>query len=101
MAMTNVELYEALKDSIPERAARMIAEAFHPASELATRSDLVEVRAALKQEIAEVRTEMREGFAELRAQIQSLARMQQRMWGFFVPMWVGTFGTLIAVVLKS
>jgi hypothetical protein len=37
MALTNIELYEALKRDLNEDAARMIAEVVPPASDLATR----------------------------------------------------------------
>lgn len=75
MAMTNVE-HEALRRTILEEAARMIAEVVPPARDLATKADL------------------RDGLA-------ALSRRQQWMLGFFVPVWVATFGTLIAVVLKA
>lgn len=86
MAMSNVELYEALKGSIREAAARMIAEVVPPSRELATKTD-----------IANVLTEL----AVLRGEVKSIARLQQWMLGFFVPLWVGTFGTVVAVVLKG
>lgn len=95
--MTNVELYEALKGSIPEHAARMIAEAFHPSRELATRSDLAELRVATTRDIGDVLKEI----AYLRGEIKAVARLQQWMLAAFVPLWVGTFGTIIAVVLKG
>src|SRR5437870_13246971 len=37
MAMSHVELYEALKGSIPDEAARLIADAFPSAKDLATK----------------------------------------------------------------
>lgn len=95
--MTNVELYEALKGSIPEHAARMIAEAYHPARDLATRHDLADLRGEMHAEFASVRHEI----SDLRCEIKTVARLQQWMLGFFVPLWVGTFGTVIAVVLKG
>lgn len=88
MALTNVELYEALKGSIPQDAARMIAEAFHPARDLATKSDLVGVQSSLQVEIA-----------ELRGAIKALPTMRW-MFGLFVPVWLGTWATVVAVLLK-
>lgn len=38
MAMTNIELYEALKTDVSEEAARMIAEAVPTASDIATKT---------------------------------------------------------------
>lgn len=89
MAMTNVELYEALKGSIPERAARMIAEAFHPAQELVTKSDLVQARSELQIQIT-----------QLQGEVRSLPTMRW-MLGMFVPVWMGVWGTVIAVILKG
>ncbi len=90
MAMTNVELYEALKGTIPDNAARMIAEAYHPARELATRTDLAKLELATRTDLA-----------KLEGKIDSIARLQQWMIAFFIPVWAGTFGTLVAVVLKG
>lgn len=102
MAMTNVELYEALKRSIPEDAARMIAEAFHPAKDLATKQDLAEIVGEMRSEFAAVRGEMREGFARLQGEIhKSSASTMRWMLTFFIPVWAGTWGTVVAVVLKG
>ena len=54
MALSHVELYEALKPSIGERAAAMIADVVPAAQDLATKADIADVRA----DIAELRTEM-------------------------------------------
>jgi hypothetical protein len=90
MTQTNVALYEALKPSIGEDAARMIAEIFPPASDLATKSDLREGFAAV-----------REGFAKVRGEMQAESKTNLR-WiiGLFVPVWVATWGTMIAVLFK-
>ena len=39
MALTNVELYEALRNRVGEDAARLIAEVVPTASDLATKAD--------------------------------------------------------------
>ncbi len=82
MALSHVELYEALKDRIGEKAAALIAEVVPPAQELATKSD-----------IAELRAEMQAGFAQIRT--------LRWMLGLFLPMWFGTWVTLVALVLKN
>jgi hypothetical protein len=94
MTPTNVALYEALKPSIGEDAARMIAEIFPPASDLATKSDVREAFLSLHGE-------MREGFATLRGEMQAESKTNLR-WiiGLFVPVWVATWGTMIAVLFK-
>ena len=84
MAMTNVELYEALKGSIPDEAARMIAEAFPQAREIATKHDIAELETRLS------------------ARMDALHGTTLRwMFGLFVPMWMGTWATVVAVVLKN
>ena len=91
MAMSNVELYEALKGSIPEAAARVIAENFRPAGELATRHDLELLR-----------SEMHTGFAAVREEIhESSASTMRWMLTFFIPVWAGSWGTVAAVLLKG
>jgi hypothetical protein len=44
MALTNIELYEALKKDLSEDSARMIAEVFPRAADLATKSDIAELK---------------------------------------------------------
>jgi len=82
MAMSNVELYEALKGSIPDKAARLIAEVFPGARDLATKSDLADLRA-----------EMRAGFAQL--------RILRWMLGLFLPVWLGTWATFVLIALRK
>lgn len=116
MAPTHVELYEALKPSIGEKAAGLIAEVVPPAMDLATKLDIGDVRkeiADVRTEIAEFRGEMREGlaalrgetgegFAAVRGEIQAEAKRTTRwMLAFFIPLWAGTWGTVVAVVLKG
>ena len=76
---TNIEIYEALKGTVGEDAARMVAEAVPRTEHLATKADL-----------AELRTD----FAEFKAD------MRGWMLTFFVPLWIGVYGTLAAVVIS-
>lgn len=98
MAMSNVELYEALKGAIPEAAARMIAESVPPSRELTTVNDLTRLDGSLRGEIAVVLREV----VALRGEIHAeSARMMRWMLAFFVPVWAGTWGTVVAVILKG
>jgi hypothetical protein len=90
MAMTNVELYEALKGSIPDKAARLIAEAFPAAKDLATKAYVDEKIAQVLQAIADLRTEMH---AESKTSLRW-------MLGLFIPVWAATMGTLIVALTK-
>ena len=107
MGPTNVELYEALKESIGEDAARMIAEVVPPSRDVALRADVLAVRADVDalaadvrerfamvyQEFAKVRGEMREGFALVRADMHA-DRVSTLKWmiAMFVPVWLGSWG---------
>lgn len=84
MTMTNVELYEALKGSIPDKAARLIAEVFPQASDVSTKHDL---------EVAVARLE-----GKIDTQQANTLRW---MIAMFVPMWMGTWATVAAVILKG
>jgi hypothetical protein len=115
MAMSHVELYEALKRSISDQAARLIAEVVPAAKDLATVSyvdlkfaavdqkfALVDQKFALvDQKFAELRGEMLEGFASIRAEIHREAKSTMRwMLGLFIPVWGATLGTLILALAK-
>jgi hypothetical protein len=115
MARTNVELYEALKPIVGTDGARMIAEVVPPAADLVTKADLLATKADLlattadlvaevgsvHSEIATLRGEMREGFAQLRGEIHAEStRTTKWMLGFFIPVWAGTWATVVAVVVK-
>ena len=94
MALTNVELYEALRGQLGEEAARLIANVVPVAEDLATKSEL-------REEVAGLRAEMHEGFAMVRTEIERSSKETMRwMLTFFVPLWLGTWGSLLAVVLK-
>ena len=109
MALSNVELYEALRGHVGEDAARMIADVIPPSRNLATKLDLEQARGELRAEIAGVRTEvaelrgeMREGFAMLRGEIKASSRDTMRwMLAFFIPVWAGTWGTMLAILFRS
>ena len=83
----------------------MTAEIFPPARDLATKGALKEeaalLRAEMREGFATLRAEMREGFATLRGEMQAESKTNLR-WiiGLFVPVWVATWGTMIAVLFK-
>lgn len=77
MALTNIELYEALKRDLNEDAARMIAEVVPPTGELATKTDVARLEAALA----------------------SLGKeFGDRMLKYFVPLWIAVFGALGSMI---
>ncbi len=55
----------------------------------------------LRGEMRELRGEMREGFATLRGEIHQSSKETMRwMLTFFIPVWAGTWGTVLAILLK-
>lgn len=90
MAVTNIELYEALKRDLNEDAARMIAEVVPPAANVATKSDIAELKAELKTDMARLEARMSDFEARL-------ARNMNRWGAFFViPLW----GAVVAAGVK-
>lgn len=88
MASSNLELYEVLKRSMDEEAARMLAEALPPAGDVATKGDI---------EGAVIRLEGRlnERFAQLET------RMMRWIVVFFVPLWVTILGAVVTIALRG
>jgi hypothetical protein len=82
---TGLELYEALKPTIGEEAARMIAEALPMTDRVATKSDVEGATAPLATK------------ADLHAME---ARTFRWMLGFFATLWLGNAGLIVTIVLK-
>ena len=85
-ALTNVELYEALKPTVGEDAARLMASVVPAAENLATRDDVARVE--LKVSTLETKIEA------------STKELMRWMLVMFVPVWAGVWGTVVAVILK-
>jgi hypothetical protein len=86
---TKIEFYQRLREHIPEEAARMIAEEMPTESQLATKQDLSAL--STKDDLHGV---------EL-----SVERLRSSMfrWNlvFFVPLWIGVYATLVAILLRG
>lgn len=76
MVRSQVELYDALKGHVGEEGARLIAESLPVGDEIVTTG-------ILRAEFAEFKAEMR-GW----------------MLGFFVPLWIGVYLTLAAIIIS-
>jgi hypothetical protein len=117
---TNIELYEALKPSVGEDAARMIADVVPPARDLAThldvqqlRTELVEHRRQTDVRFEELRHSMEFGLEELRRQtdvgfealkgVVHAASMSTTRWmlTFFVPLWLAMLATVVTIALRG
>lgn len=101
MALTNIELYEALKKDVSEDAARMIAEVFPRAEDLATRSDILELRAATGSDIARLEALIKD--LEIRTE-QRFSAFERRVfrWSmtFAVPLWAALVAALVKFVIQ-
>lgn len=82
MGMLNFELYEALKQHVGDRGARLIAERIPEPGGLATKADLEKLGASLTAQILELKADTRHW-----------------MLMFFVPLWIGVYGTIAAIVI--
>ena len=130
MAVSHVELYEALKGPVGEKAARMIADVVPPAAEVARRLDVAETGFAMRQavadvrqelaetrlELADTRAELRHEIAEVRVKVAkveiqiaavggridgSTTRTIKWILGVTVPLWVGTWAMMAAILLRA
>ena len=87
MALTNIELYEELKKTVTEDAARMIAEVVPKADDIATKLDVAQSEARLTSLILEVE----------RRSNERISSLERRMFIFFaVPLW----GAVAAGIVK-
>lgn len=73
MAVENIRLYEELKKTLSEEAARMIAEVVPRAKDLATKADIQRLE----------------------------TRLLRWTLAFFAPLWIAVLATLVALVLKA
>lgn len=93
-AVANIELYEELKKSLTEEAARMIAEVFPAGADVATRGDI----ARLELAIARLESKMGEMSSELKSYIDS--RLLRYTATVVIPICTMLLGAIIAFVIK-
>jgi hypothetical protein len=101
MAITNIELYEALKKDVSEESARMIAEAVPKAENIATRDDVhmavTDVRTAITEVVQRLNT--MEVYFERR-----FAEAERRTFRYAMifggPLWAAMIAALVKIVLK-
>ncbi|MEX2395139.1 MAG: hypothetical protein WD826_11740, partial [Actinomycetota bacterium] len=83
MALTNIELYEALKRDLSEDSARMIAEVVPPAGDLTTKADFAELARYVEERLS--KTDRRIGAYGL---------------ALLVPVWGATVAALLKFVIE-
>jgi len=109
MAVSHVELYEALKGPVGEKVARMIAEIVPVASDVARKQDVAGAVSTLRLEMADLRAEMHAGFADVRTEMAATrvemhalnTRTIRWILGVTIPLWVGTWGMMAAILVKG
>ena len=104
MPVTEIEIYEALKEKIGESSAKTLIEFIDLRVEkeferkkdiLATKQDIAELRAATKQDIAELRSATKQEISELEVKIEK-TKTDLIRWMFIF--WVGQIGVLVAIL---
>ena len=81
---TKIELYQQLREHIADEAAQVIAEEVAMESVIADKLDALPTRDELENKIERLR-----------------ASTFRTLLFFFVPMWVGVYATLAAIVLRG
>lgn len=84
---TGVELYEALKPTVGEEAARMPAEALPLSDRVATKSDLIGLEDSILVKVGGHLSAME-------------ARIFRWMLGFFATLWLGNVGVIVTLLVK-
>ncbi len=79
MALTNIELYEELKKTVTEDAARMIAEVVPKAYDLATKGDIERLAAATKGDIERLAAATKGDIERLAGDFERLAGDVERL----------------------
>lgn len=90
---TNLELYEALKKTLDEEAARMIAEVVPAAGDVATKADI----AGLDRRIDGLDRRI-DGVERKIDELE--AALTRRTLAFFMPLWIAVLATMVALLLK-
>jgi hypothetical protein len=80
--VADLELYETLKKTLDEDAARMLVERLPTGQELATKADIERLEQLIKVSIAEFE-----------------ARFFRWTLGFFIPLWVAVLGALVTLIV--
>ena len=99
MALTNIELYEALKRDLNDDAARLIAEVVPKADDLATKADLLLMKADLLATTADL--ELKLADVELRID-RRITALERRFFAIFaVPLWGATIVAVTKYVFET
>jgi hypothetical protein len=82
----SVDLYEALKPTVEEEAARMVAEALPISDRVATRLDIDQILSTMAT----------------KADLSALeARIFRWMLGFFATLWLSNAGVIITLLVRG
>jgi hypothetical protein len=99
---TKIGFYQRLREHIPEEAARMIAEEMPTESQLATKDDLLATKDEIRHEVSTARQEVEAAVHGVELSLERLrASMFRWQLMFFVPLWAGVYGTLVAILFRG
>lgn len=99
MALSHAELYEALKPSLGEKAAEMIAAVV--SRDPATRADIALLRADIEALETRLEAKMDSLESRLEAKIDRSFQTMRWMLTFMIPVWAGTWGMVLTLLLKG
>ncbi|MGH9324562.1 MAG: hypothetical protein ACRD3V_32345 [Vicinamibacteria bacterium] len=103
---TRIEFYQRLREHIPDAAARLIAEETKVEGEVPSKADLslTEERLGARIVVTEERFDARLALTEQRL-LTSIEQLRSSMFRwqlmFFVPLWIGVYGTLVAILVRG
>lgn len=108
MPVTEIEIYDALRNKIGEESAKTLLEFIDLRVEkeferkkdlLATKQDIAELRSATKQDIAELRAEVKQDIAELKAELEvKIEKVKTTLIKWMFIFWAGQVGVLVAIL---
>ena len=99
---TNLELYDTLRKHLHEEAARVIAEAIPSTDRLATKSDMLLLKADLESVRGELKANLESVRGDLTAAMHRMEAATYRwMLTFFATLFLGMGGMILTIVLKG
>jgi hypothetical protein len=91
---TDIEVYERLQPLVGDQVARRLADMAEKSGRLVTETVFRLEMQTLRAEFQQLRQEIQLEFAESRADTR------EWMLKFFVPLWIGVYGTIAAVAVS-
>lgn len=97
MPVTEIELYESLKDKIGENSAKILLEFIdlRVEREFERKKDIL----AIKQDIAELRNVIKQDIAELKSELEvKMEKIKTELIRWMFMFWAGQIAVLVAIL---